>query len=201
MQNLLCCDMPELLEKLKIIKEFYDEGADKVVTFFSEFGMDTEDFEMYAYEEMWSLPGYCDNHELYYEDEHGEITEDSEAYGEVWMFATKEMTEYYRLLKELKASGKISRRTYLMKVDEMKEYVKRYVADSHGPYYAGLFCELVYGRAPKNLYCIKVYLDYNYCFSSFALCCGIVAIFDKYTEKLKELQEQFCSKETMLEAA
>lgn len=201
MQELLYCDMPELLEKLKIIKEFHDEGSDQVVTVFSEFGINADEFEMCAYEEMWSLPGYRDSHELYYEDEHGEIPEDSEAYGEVWTFATEEMIAYYRFLKELKASGKISRRTYLMKVNEMEKYVKRYVADSQDTYYSGLFCELVYGRAPKNLYCIKVYLDYDYCFSSFVLCCGIAAIFDKYAEKLKELQEQFCSEEPMLEAA
>lgn len=201
MQKLLQCDMPELLERLKNIKEFYDEGACNVAPFFSKFGMDSDDFEMIAYEEMWSLPGYQDNHELYYEDENGEITEDSEAYGEVWTFATDEMREYYRLLKELKATGKISRRTYALKMNEMEKYVKMYVADSQDVYYTGLFCELVYGRAPKNLYCINVYLDYSYCYSAFVMCCGIIAIFDKYAEKLRELQEQFCSKETILEAA
>lgn len=201
MLKLLHCNMPELLERLKTIKEFYDEGACNVAPFFSKIGMDSDDFEMFAYEEMWSLPGYLDNHELYYEDEHGEITEDSEAYGEVWTFATDEMREYYRLLKELKATGKISRRTYVLKLNEMEKYVQMYVADSQYTYDTGLFCELVYGRAPKNWCCIKVYLDYNYYYSAFVMCCGIIAIFDKYAEKLKELQEQYCSKETMLEAA
>lgn len=200
MLKLLQCDMQELLERLKTIKEFYDEGGCNVAPFFSKLGMDSDDFEMFVYEEMWSLPGYLDNHELYYEDENGRITEDSEVYGEVWMFATDEMREYYRLLKELKTTGKISRRTYALKRNEMEKYIQMFVVDSQG-YYSGLYCKLIYGRASKNLCCIKVYLDYNCYYSAFVMCCGIIAIFDKYAEKLKELQEQYCSKETMLEAA
>lgn len=201
MLKLLQCDMPELLERLRTIKEFYDEGAHNIVPFFSNIEINTGDFEMLVYEEMWSLPGYLDNHELYYEDENGRITEDSEVYGEVWMFATDEMREYYRLLKELRTTGKISRRIYALKRNEMEKYVQMYVADSQYAYDIGLFCKLVYGRTPKNLCCIKVYVDYNYYYSAFVMCCGIIAIFDKYTEKLKELREQYCSKETILEAA
>ena len=200
MLKLLRCDMPELLERLRTIKEFYDEGAHNIESFFSNIEMDTGDFEMFVYEEMWSLPGYQDNHELYYEDENGRITEDSEAYGEVWTFATDEMCEYYRLLKGLKAAGKISRRTYALKRNEMEKYIQMFIVDSQG-YYSGLYCKLIYGKAPKNLCCIKVYLDYNCCYSAFVMCCGIITAFDKYAEKLKELQEQYCSKETMLEAA
>lgn len=200
MLKLLQCDMPELLERLRTIKEFYDEGAHNIVPFFSNIEMDTGDFEMLVYEEMWSLPGYCDNHELYYEEENGRITEDSEVYGEVWTFATDEMRDYYRLLKELKAAGKISGRTYALKRNEMEKYIQMFVVDSQG-YYSGLYCKLNYGRAPKNWCCINVYLDYSCCYSVFAMCCGIIAVFDKYAEKLKELREEFCIKETMLEAA
>ena len=142
MLKLLRCDMPELLERLRTIKEFYDEGAHNIASFFSNIEMDTGDFEMFVYEEMWSLPGYQDNHELYYEDENGRITEDSEAYGEVWTFATDEMCEYYRLLKGLKAAGKISRRTYALKRNEMEKYIQMFIVDSQG-YYSGLYCKLI----------------------------------------------------------
>lgn len=198
MLKLLQCDMPELLERLRIIKEFYEEGAHNIVPIFSKIEIDTDDFEMLAYEEMWSLPGYLDNHELYYGGEHTETDEDGyrEAYGEEWTFATEEMREYYRLLKELKKSGKISRKTYALKMNEMEKYASMYIVDSQ-EYYSGVFCRVKYGKA----HCIKVYLEFDYCYSAFRLCCGIIAILDKYAEKLKELQDEYCNEDTMLEAA
>ena len=114
--KILRCEMYELLQRLKSVKEFYDDGGKKIVVLFSEYDEDWEMYESNAYEDFMSLSEVEDMTELYY-DEEEPLGEDEyrESYGEAFLLANEDMQEYYRLLKRAKRLKKITKKELFIK--------------------------------------------------------------------------------------
>lgn len=200
MEKLLNTDLSTFWEAFRQIKECQDECSEDIMHHFSEFFMDPDSFEMFAYEDMSSLPACYDYDYLYYEDE-TIPEEDRESYGEVWTFSTNEMVEYYELLERLLKTKVIQKVQYDLKLDEMENHIKKCIVETQNYYDYGLYCEMNYRSEENERVCIKVYLDYNCCFSHFSLYCGVIALFDRYKVKLRELKELYDNEERVLEAA
>ena len=201
MLKLINCYMSDFLERMRVIKDFYDEGSHRTAEFFSGYNEDEELYETGSFEDMMSIPEFRDYDELYFENEDGYVDEDESPYGEVWTFSSSDMAEYYRLLKRLLKTKRITKKTYDLKLNEMEKYVVEYITNAQLHYYSNIYAELDCGKEKKSDCSIRIYLDYDSCYSAFVLVCGILTLFDKYTQKLKELKEEYGSNETLSEAA
>ena len=137
MYNLLNYQTLEVLDRMKLVKEFYDEGSFRIVDFMGKMGVDYDDFELYCWESLDEVAQNVDRNDLFYEDDE-DITEDSEPYGEVWDFSSDDLREYYKLLRELKESNKITADDYAKRKKDMEDCICRYVLDTQCYYYGGL---------------------------------------------------------------
>lgn len=200
MYNLLDFQTLEVLGRIKLIKRFYDEGSFRIVDFMGNMGVDDDDCELYCWESFDEVAQNVDRNDLFYEDDE-DITEDSEPYGEVWDFSSDDLREYYRLLKELKESNKITDDDYAQRKKDMESCVCRYVLDTQSNYYGGVDFDIINDGISPNADCVRIYIDFNCCFDSFCLFCGLVAVFDKYTNLLNELKNTFADEKRLLEAA
>ena len=189
-----------LLDRIKLIKEFYDEGSFRIVDLFKKADMDFDDYEMYCFESMYEVAHNVTCDELFYEDDE-DITEDSEAYGEVWELSSDEMKEYYRLLRELKESNRITAEDYTQRKKDMENCICRYILNPQSYQYVGIDFEVIDNGISPSTDCLKVYLDFNCCFDFFCLFCGLVAVFDRYANLLNELKGILADGERVLEAA
>lgn len=202
MEKILNCEMEEFLVRLRTIKEFYDDGSRKILQQFSDYEEDWEEYETNAYEDLWSLSEIEDMHELYYnEDEPIGEDEYREAYGESILCRTEDMQMYYNLLKRAKRQKKISKDEYIRMVNEMEKIVWNYIIEPQYSAYCGVFCGMLYGKTLKDRTYVEIQVDYNGYVDYFLLVNGIVALFEKYTQKLKELKEMYFEEKKVLEAA
>lgn len=190
----------DLLDRVKLIKEFYDEGSFRIVDLFKKMNMDYDDCEVNCWESMDDVAQYVGCDDLFYEDDE-DITEDSEPYGEVWDFSSDEMREYYRLLRELKESNKITADDYAQRKKNMENCIVRYVLDTQSYYYGGVGLDITDDGISPNADCVRIYIDFNCSFDFFCLFCGLVAVFDKYTNLLNELRGTLADEKRLLEAA
>lgn len=200
--KILRCEMYELLQRLKSVKEFYDDGGKKIVVLFSEYDEDWEMYESNAYEDFMSLSEVEDMTELYY-DEEEPLGDDEyrESYGEAFLLANEDMQEYYRLLKRAKRLKKITKKEYALMMNEMEKMTLEYIIDPQYTYNCGVYCEILYGKTVKDRTYIEIQVDYNCYVDYFLLTAGVVTLFEKYTQKLKELKEKYFEEKTKLEAA
>ena len=186
------------LECISKIKSCCSECSEDVSHFFTEFPSDPDDFDCYAMEELSCLPFYKDYDNLYYEENHDE---DSEPAGEIWIFSSSDMVEYYKTLDELYKTKRIVKMKYEMELNSMESCIKENICEAGAS--GSLYCELVYSDAAEDKKDnITVYLDYyvGY-YSLFDLYCGLIKIFDKYKVKLQELKDTYFGEENLLEAA
>ena len=96
MEKMLSCEITEVLQRLKAVKEFYDEGSRKIIEQFSDYDEEWEMYESNAYEDFMSLSEVEDMNELYYdEDEPIGENEYRESYGEAFLLANEDMQEYF----------------------------------------------------------------------------------------------------------
>lgn len=198
MIQLFQTEMHCLFDVLKQVKNCADACEENISGYFDDFSDDPTEFDCIAYEELSSLP-YCEDIDgLYYETERHIRKEDREMWGEVWTFSDNNLTEYYKLLKELMISGQICKAEYKGQKDEMEQYVADNILYNNE--YYGIAYKIVYTKNGNRHDRINVYLDFNCGFSLFSLYCGIIAVFDKYKTKLWELKERYCQTE-LAEAA
>ena len=190
----------ELLDRIKLIKEFYDEGSFRIVDLFKKTDIDPDEYETHCWESMYEVTQDVSCDDLFYED-YEDITEETEPYGEVWYLSSDEMREYYRLLKELKDSNKITVDDYVQRKKEMEKCICRYVLDTQNYYYGGVDFDVIDDGVTPCDGCLKIYIDYNCSFDFFSLYCGLVAVFDKYTNLLNELKASLADEKRLWEAA
>lgn len=200
MHNILEFQTLEALDRIKLIKEFYDEGSFRIVEFISKMSVEYDDWELYCWESLDDIAQNVDRSDLFYEDDE-DITEDSEPYGEVWDFSSDELREYYRLLRELKESNKITADNYTQRKKDMENCICRYVLDTQSYYYGGIGLDITDNGISPYTDCVRVYIDFNCSFDFFALYCALIAVFDKYTNLLNELKGTFADEKRLLEAA
>ena len=179
--KLLECETLELLERLCMMKEYFDEGCTRIVEIFKDFNEDFDECEAFCMELFYDVCKYVNYDELYYENDAGEIDDYSEAYGEVWTFSSDEMRAFYRLLAELPPL------VYQQQCKEMQSLASEYIMAAQDAY-AGVEYELVDETTDNEPPHLNVYLSYDYYYEIFPLVCGLVALFDTYANKLRELQ-------------
>ena len=139
---------------------------------------------------------------MYYdEDEPIGENEYRESYGEAFLLANEDMQEYYRLLKRAKRQKKISKDEYIRMINDMEKTVLEYIIDPQYSYNCGVYCGILYGKTVRTRTYIGIQVDYNGYVDYFLLTAGVVALFEKYTEKLCLLKEKYFSNEMLLEAA
>ena len=180
----LCeCETLRLLERICLMKEYFDEGCTRIVEIFKDFNEDFDECEAYCMEAFYDVCKYVNYDELHYEDETDSIDDYSEAYGEVWTFSSDEMRAFYRLLAEFPPP------VYQQQCKEMQSLASEYVMAAQDAY-AGVEYELVDETTDNEPPHLNVYLSYDYYYEAFPLVCGLVALFDTYERKLRELQSQ-----------
>ena len=200
MQKLINNDMMSIFEYLRIIKDFYDDGGHSVPEFFSYYNEDEEMYETCSFEDIMNIPEFQDWEELFFEDENGNI-DDSSPYGEIWTFSSREMKEYYECLKRLRKTRSISKKEYDMKLFEMEDCAKKHITNAQMYYYSDIYAEIHHGKGRNPEHCIRIHLSYDTCYSLFVMACGVLTLFDKYKQNLKELKEKYGLYETLSEAA
>lgn len=198
MKELLKTEMIYAFEILKQVKSCTDACEEDVSKYFKAFGNEFEECDCLSYEELSELPYFEDMDGLYYETDRHIRKEDREMWGEVWTFSDKNLTEYYKLLKELYNSGRMCKAEYKERKNEMEQYVADNILYNND--YYGIAYKIVHTKNGGRHDRINVYLDFNCGFSLFALYCGIIAVFDKYKTKLRELKETYYQTE-LAEAA
>ena len=181
--KLLECEISGLLEHICMMKEYFDEGCTRIVEIFKDFNEDFDECEAFCMELFYDVCKYVNYDELYYENDAGEIDDYSEADGEVWTFSSDEMRAFYRLLAEFPPP------VYQQQCKEMQSLASEYIMAAQDAY-AGVEYELVYEPADNEPPHLNVYLSYDYYYEAFPLVCGLVALFDTYANKLRELQSQ-----------
>ena len=190
----------EVLDRMKLVKEFYDEGSFRIVDFMGKMGVDYDDYELYCWESLDEVAQNVDRNDLFYEEDE-DITEDSEPYGEVWDFSSDDLREYYKLLRELKESNRITADDYAKRKKDMEDCICRYVLDTQCYYYGGIGLDITDDGISPNADGVRIYIDFNCSFDFFCLFCGLVAVFDKYTNLLNELKGMLADEKRLLEAA
>ena len=142
--KLLECEISGLLEHICMMKEYFDEGCTRIVEIFKNFNEDFDECEAFCMELFYDVCKYVNYDELYYEDENGNIDDNSEAYGEVWTFSSDEMREFYRLLAEFPPP------VYQQQCKEMQSLASEYIMAAQDAY-AGVEYELVDEPADLSL--------------------------------------------------
>ena len=187
MRDLLRFDEFLLLEYILRLKQVYDECGDNVIQCFRNFGVDAEEYEIICFEKIENLPE-CIYHDYVYED-----VEDSDErgymYGEKWTFKSNEMRDYYSVLEELKSKGIIDESYYDNCINEMIDFTIHMVVDNQYND-GGFYCYFDDGTESGNPH-IDIYRYFDGSFEAFEVMCGIIAIFEKYKEKLKCLQDTY----------
>ena len=189
MYNLLCFDETLLLWYVFRIKKIYDKCGEKVTQCFNNFGIDAEEYEILAAEILENLPQCIYHDYLYVEyedsDEHNEID------GEKWIFTSDEMREFYSLLVRLRDTGVITESDADAYADDVIDYIKEVIVDKQ--YCDGGFhCHFDDGTETGEKDCrIEIYRYLGGSFAAFDVVCGIIAVFEKYKEKLKDLKDTY----------
>jgi len=179
--KLLECETLGLLERICMMKKYFDEGCTRIVEIFKDFHEDYDECEAFCMELFYDVAKYVSCDELFYEDENGNVDDYSEAYGEVWSFSSDEMRAFYRLLAEFPPP------VYQQYCKEMRSLTSEYIMAAQDAY-AGIEYELVDETTDNEPPHLNVYLNYDYYYEAFPLVCGLVALFDTYANKLRELQ-------------
>lgn len=193
MIRLLKTESYYLFEVLKQVKKCADACEENINGYFKYFSEEPAEFDCLAHEELSELPYFEDMDGLYYETDRYIRKEDREMWGEVWTFSDDNLTEYYKLLKELLLLRRISKTEYKGRKNEMEQYVADNILYNNE--YYGIAYKIVHTKNGSRHDRINVYLDFNCGFSLFALYCGIIAVFDRYKTKLRELKETYYQNE------
>ena len=191
MIDLLKCEMEELLDYIYSLKRIYDEGGKETVKRFKNFGTNTEDYEVICVENLEDLPE-CTCHD-YIREELVDSNAEGDICAEMWVFQSKEMREYYQLLEQLYTQRIISEDEYLQYHKEMIEYIRRVLVNKQYND-GGFYCHLDEGIESKNSR-IEIYWYEGGSFKGFDAACGIGAVFERYHERLKALEDEYSKKE------
>lgn len=191
MVSLLKCEVTSLLWYISKLKNVYEQGGRKAVKCFRNFGADTEEYEIFCHEKLEDLPE-CTYHEFLYE-EYEDSDEQGDIDGEKWVFESKEMCEYYRLLEDLKKRKLIEDKEYGFFHKEMTDYILHVLV--YKQYNDGGFhCHLDDGTMTDGYCHIEIYHYLDGSFGAFDAVCGIIAIFERYSERLKFLEDKYTVK-------
>ena len=201
MKMLFETEMMELLDKIMEIKDCYECGGKKILDIISEYGTDIGDYECNAMEDLYSLPELIGQDYLDFNAE--PLNDDAdEAAGERLVFQTKDMTDYYMLLKKLCRKKVITKAEFDKKKEDLDRIAYSYISQGH--YYSFDYyvpCEISFTDSKAMPIRLDVYLDYQYGYSLFSVLCGVVALMARFSEMLTELKEQYCVLKTVKEAA
>ena len=200
-KRLLNTEIIEILDRILEVKACYDSGGERIVEIVSDYRSDPCDYECNAMEDLYSLPELIGMDYLNYNAE-PLLDESEEAAGERIVFQSKDLTEYYKLLKKLRRTKVITKVEFEKKKDELERLAFRYISD--GYYYSFDYyvpCDISYTDSRAMPIRLDVYLDYQCGYSLFSVLCGVVALLGRYSQMLKELKEQYCVLKTVKEAA
>lgn len=191
MRNLLCYEESSLLWYILHLKRVYDKCGYRVVQYFRNLGVDAEEYEILCLEKLENLPE-CTSYDYIYE-EYEDSDEHGDAYGEKWIYTSKEMREYYSALTELKSKGIIDNTHFDSCIDEMIDYLIHMVVDKQYND-GGFYCYFDDGTESGEECRIEIYRYFDGSFTAFDVVCGIIAVFEKYKEKLKYLKDTYMIK-------
>jgi len=190
MERLLQAPMMELLDHLMTIKYYFDEGSDNVVNLFSNYDEDIEEVECDYYELLYNAGEFVNNKTVYYRDENGNIDENEPMY-DMWFYSSCEMTEYYKFLNKLYRAGFLDWQQYSKEKNEMLFIAREYLLGSPSSYYNGINFSLYTKFNHKYASSINIYIDPNYCYSTFEIACSIRTLFDLYSQRLEALKKKY----------
>lgn len=185
---LLKYEITSLFWYISKLKAVYEQGGREAVKCFRNFGADTEQYEIYCLEKLENLPE-CTEHE-YLREEFEDSNEIGDICGEKWIFESEDMREYYRLLQDLSQRKLITDDEYRFFDSEMTDYILHVLVNKQ--YNDGGFhCHLDDGTMPDGYCRIEIYNYHDGSFGAFDTVCGIIAVFERYRERLKFLEEEY----------
>lgn len=182
--------MIELFDYLTVIKRYFDEGSDNVVKLFSDYSEYVEEIECDYYELLYNAGDFVRLKTLYYRNENGETDED-DPICDIWFYSSLDMTEYYRLLNKLYRTGFLTREEYNKEKNEMLFTAREYLIGSPMSYYNGVSFNLYTKFNHRYASSINIYIDSNYCYSTFEIACAVRTLFDLYSQRLRALRKRF----------
>ena len=191
MKSLLLNEITMLLWYVARLKSIYDQGGKETVKHFRDLSADSEEYELLCLDKLETLPE-CTYYE-YLREETEDSDELGEIYGEKWIFESAEMRKYYNLLTQLKCEEIITDDDFDLYLREMIDYILQVLVDKQYND-GGFYCHFDDGTETGEACRIELFRYQDGSFGAFDAMCGILAIFEKYKERLSFIEEEYIEK-------